>query len=226
MSKEKVQDYTALADDYDAERYNLDVHHFIDSFRKDVFLGLVNPDKNMDLLDVGTGTGSGVLFFAERVKQLTGLDGTQAMLDIAQKKVESAKMENVRLVCANALEIPFEDNSFDVVTSLNFIHLFVPQGVDFQAKFLDEMARVVKKGGLVVVEFDNALYAKELGNKFSDLSTMSGSLVVEEIKGTYLPKTKMLRSIGEPLARRYGKLAALKPFKPYANKWVVKYRKV
>ena len=226
MSKEHlpVQDYTKLAGDYDETRYTVEVDRFLDSFREEVFLELLQPNRSMKIIDVGTGTGSGISFFAERVKGFTGLDGTQAMLDLAQLKIDEAGLNNVDLVCANALEIPFENNTFDHVTSLNFIHLFAPKGIEVQAKFIAEMARIVKPGGSVIVEFDNYKFL-ELGNNYQDLEKMRGELQVDRVVGTYLPKTGKVSRFSQQLGKSFARLARRKLFRNYAYKWVVKYTK-
>jgi len=227
MNPKSIQDYSKLAEDYDEERYVLDDDAFIDVLRKERFNKLLMPKEKMSLLDVGTGTGSGILFFSKEAKIIIGLDGTKEMLDIAQKKLKDEDIENSILVNANALEMPFEDEEFDAVISLNFIHLFKP--VTYQAKFLKEMARVVKKDGKVIIEIDNILYYKTLGNKFRDILKIgkySTRLKVKKVIGISLPLTKRLFRLNKKLARMYSKLAEIFPFKYFVHRWVVKYEKI
>ncbi|MBI2328820.1 MAG: class I SAM-dependent methyltransferase [Chloroflexi bacterium] len=63
------------------------------------------------ILDVATGTGKQAFAFAKRGYDVTGVDLSEAMLRIADKK---NKYENVKFEVADATNLPFEDNSFDV----------------------------------------------------------------------------------------------------------------
>jgi SAM-dependent methyltransferase len=66
----------------------------------------------------------------------------------------------VCLTRGNAAALPFADATFDAVISLNFVHLF---GLPAKQTFVREMARVTRPGGVVIVEFDNALQGLVLG---------------------------------------------------------------
>jgi demethylmenaquinone methyltransferase/2-methoxy-6-polyprenyl-1,4-benzoquinol methylase len=95
-------------------------------------------------LDVATGTGDLAIELARRVGpqgRVTGSDFSEVMLDLARKKTS-----DVRFEWGNALELPYEDGSFDAVTvgfgARNFSDLRVG---------LEQMARVTRPGGRVVV---------------------------------------------------------------------------
>lgn len=225
MNNNGIEDYTEIAKEYDELRYVTDTQLFLDSLRNKSVNECLKPNTDMTIIDVGTGTGSGIIFFAKSVKKMVGLDGTEAMLDRAKEKIQKSGICNVDLVHANALEIPFEDETFDNVISLNFIHLFVPLGIDKQKEFISEMERVCKKGGKVIIEFDNALYLG-LGNNYSDLTVMSDRMKIDNIVGTYLPKTGALHKINIQLTRLYAKLANIPFLRRFAYKWIVQYRKV
>lgn len=92
-------------------------------------------------LDVGTGTGAAVLAIAERFP-----DARVAGVDIAPEMVERARQKtrdrpNVSFEVADASALPYDDASFDLVTAANMI------------PFFDELARVVRPGGTLVVAF-------------------------------------------------------------------------
>lgn len=225
MKTDGIEDYTHLASDYDEKRYVNDGQKYLDSLRYRAMNTLLEPNKEMTIIDVGTGTGSGIVFFANSVKKMVGLDGTEAMLVKARNKMEERGISNVELVHANALSIPFENETFDNVISLNFIHLFAAYSTDKQKEFISEMERVCKKGGNVIVEFDNALYLKELGNSYNDLFQMSPKMKVEKIIGTYLPKTHTLFQYSVKVADAYSAVARLPVTKRFAYRWIVKYKK-
>ncbi len=98
------------------------------------------------VLDVATGSGA-VAFELVRTKgcRVLGVDQSSAMLEIARKRCPGA-----RFVLGDALELPFEDGSFDLVFSSHFYGHLRPKE---RARFLRQAGRVADS--LVVVE--NAL---------------------------------------------------------------------
>jgi demethylmenaquinone methyltransferase/2-methoxy-6-polyprenyl-1,4-benzoquinol methylase len=95
-------------------------------------------------LDVATGTGDLAIELARRVGpdgEVVGCDFSESMLDVARGKSAEARFE-----FANALDLPYDDDSFDAATvgfgARNFSDL---------AAGLREMVRVVRPGGRVVV---------------------------------------------------------------------------
>lgn len=100
-------------------------------------------------LDVACGTGDWTIALAQAVGKngrVDGLDFSQNMLDVGAYKVSQQGVGGVvKLVNADAMNLPYEDNTFDFVT-IGFALRNVP---DVQT-VLNEMARVVKPGGKVV----------------------------------------------------------------------------
>ena len=95
-------------------------------------------------LDVATGTGDLAIELAGRVGpsgEVVGSDFSEGMLELARQKSDAVQFEH-----GNALDLPYDDDSFDAATvgfgARNFSDL--PQG-------LREMTRVVRPGGRVVV---------------------------------------------------------------------------
>jgi demethylmenaquinone methyltransferase/2-methoxy-6-polyprenyl-1,4-benzoquinol methylase len=77
--------------------------------------------------------------------RVVGLDFSPGMLEVGREKVRAAGLEQrIELVEGNAMELPFPDNSFDVIT-IGFGLRNVPD-ID---RVLGEMLRVVKPGGQV-----------------------------------------------------------------------------
>lgn len=99
-------------------------------------------------IDLCCGTCDWTISLAEqsRTGQITGLDFSRNMLDYGQRKIEKLGMdEQIHLLHGNAMELPFEDNTFDYAT-IGFALRNVPDLV----QVLKEMQRVVKPGGMVV----------------------------------------------------------------------------
>ena len=96
------------------------------------------------LLDVGTGSGSSVAIpAAQRGAAVTGSDITDAWFPAARRRAEEAGVD-VKWEVGDAAELPFADDSFDVVTS-TFGHMFAPS----HAAAASELARVCRPGGTI-----------------------------------------------------------------------------
>lgn len=98
------------------------------------------------VLDVACGTGA----LQRRVVEtgpdveLTGIDVSAGMIEQAQRKFAGA--DHVQFEQADAHELPFADDSFDVILCASTFHYFAdPDTV------LDEMERVVSPDGRVVI---------------------------------------------------------------------------
>jgi demethylmenaquinone methyltransferase/2-methoxy-6-polyprenyl-1,4-benzoquinol methylase len=77
---------------------------------------------------------------------ITGLDFTEAMLRQGQRKINDAGYgSDINLVCADAMAIPYADQTFDVVVSGLASH-----HMDIHL-MLTEMKRVLKPGGLLSI---------------------------------------------------------------------------
>ncbi len=96
------------------------------------------------VLDVGTGTGLSLPYFATDCS-VTGIDLSADMLARAFKRVERKKLSNVEaLLEMDASELNFPDASFDSVMA-TFVMSVVPD----PAKVLSEISRVTRPGGRV-----------------------------------------------------------------------------
>ena len=112
-------------------------------------LARVRPGSRV--LDVATGTGDLAIELALRVSpggEVTGSDFSEGMLSLARAKAQSVDPRGVRprFEWADALELPYADDSFDAAT----VGFGVRNFSDL-ARGLAEMARVVRPGGRVVV---------------------------------------------------------------------------
>ena len=100
------------------------------------------------LLDVGCGPGSVTIDLAARLEpgEVVGVDTSAAVVEIAQKAAADAGADNVTFQVADAYELPFPDDAFDVVHAHQVLqHLTDPIAA------LREMRRVTRPGGVVAV---------------------------------------------------------------------------
>ncbi|KEO83239.1 class I SAM-dependent methyltransferase [Tumebacillus flagellatus] len=105
------------------------------------------------MLDIGTATGRTLMAFAPHIGEGAGLDLTPAMLEIADRESKAAGLTNLTWQEGDAENIPFADDSFDLVSARICAHHFPEPG-----RALAEIARVLKPGGRLLL-IDN--YAPE-----------------------------------------------------------------
>lgn len=96
------------------------------------------------LLEVGVGTGLSFPLLPRNI-QITAVDLSQKMLDLAKKRAQSMALRNINLIKMDATHLNFPDESFDRVLAAYFVST-VPNPV----KVVLEMKRVCKPGGLLV----------------------------------------------------------------------------
>ena len=114
-------------------------------FRKLPLTGLtLTPETKV--LDLCCGSGQATAVLVEYSQDVTGLDGSPLSLKRAQRNVPQAKY-----VEAFAENMPFADNSFDLVHTSAALHEMNPEQLQ---QILNEVYRVLKPGGIfTLVDF-------------------------------------------------------------------------
>ncbi|MGZ4277174.1 MAG: class I SAM-dependent methyltransferase [Solirubrobacteraceae bacterium] len=97
------------------------------------------------VLDVATGSGNAALAAARRGAQVTGLDLTPRLLDVARERAAAEGLD-IDFVEGNAESLPFDAASFAATTSV-FGAMFAPD----QRAAAAELLRVTRPGGAVAV---------------------------------------------------------------------------
>jgi len=172
--------------------------------------------EGMRVLDVGCGTGKMSIPIAKKGANVTCLDASPGMLQQCYKRaVENKTQSRIHLTEASADKIPYGLGVFDLVISSRFLHLFP---VSLYATFINEMLRVVKTNGYVIIEIKNKYYgfalflfrefmkSRENKNPSSSMSRKeiyklqdsiaSGCIVM--IETCQLPKAHLLATPGKP----------------------------
>lgn len=112
---------------------------------RDKVVNVTNTEKGSKLLDVATGTGKQAFAFAKKGYEVVGIDLSEAMLNVAKKK---NKFRNARFEVADATNLPFGDNSFDISTVSFALH---DMPLSIREKVLKEMVRVTRSKGIIVI---------------------------------------------------------------------------
>ncbi|MCY3779732.1 MAG: methyltransferase domain-containing protein [Chloroflexi bacterium] len=129
----------------------------------DRLLAIAQPQRHWQALDIATGGGHTALKFAPHVAHVVASDITPRMLEKAREFiVERHDRTNVSFEEADAENLPFEDDQFDLVTCRIAPHHFP----DAQ-RFLQECARVLKTGGMLILQ-DHVLPQDEESARYVD----------------------------------------------------------
>ena len=98
--------------------------------------------KEMNLLEVATGTGLVALNISEYVKHIEAIDFSMRMIKKAKKKRVPA---NICFSVADAMNLPYEDDSFDACIISNALHIMSEPEI-----VLENISRVLKPNGLLI----------------------------------------------------------------------------
>ena len=118
-----------------------------DLLRARATAALVPP--GLRVADIGTGTGILALELAELGLDVIGIDRSEAMLETARQKwdaIATGETSNVEFRAGDAHELPLDSASVDAA----FAHM-VLHSLEHPESAIQEMARVVRPGGLVIL---------------------------------------------------------------------------
>jgi 2-polyprenyl-3-methyl-5-hydroxy-6-metoxy-1,4-benzoquinol methylase len=104
--------------------------------------------KKVKFLDVGCGLGYSSKEASVKGAKVTGIDIGNKLIEKSKIKVPKAKF-----IVASASKLPFNNDTFDIVLCTEVI-----EHVNNQKKTIEEILRVLKNGGLLVITSPNRLY--------------------------------------------------------------------
>jgi ubiquinone/menaquinone biosynthesis C-methylase UbiE len=113
----------------------------MESFVENMISNTLKPFKHERVLDIGCGSGKHLLLANRLGMDIAGIDASPYMLSLAKERLGN----RCELKKANAEEIPYEDNEFDLVFLINTIEF-----LDNPLSVLEEAGRVAKRGILIV----------------------------------------------------------------------------
>jgi ubiquinone/menaquinone biosynthesis C-methylase UbiE len=108
----------------------------------DRLVELTQPRPDWQVLDVATGAGHTAYAFAPHVARVWATDITEEMLKVVREQAGKRSLSNLRVAYAKAEGLPFEDETFDLVTCR-----IAPHHFESIPRFLDEVRRVLKRSG-------------------------------------------------------------------------------
>ncbi len=137
-----IREFTKAADIYETDQAGIyemckdDYPYISQELQKEDF---------KDLLDCGCGTGPmiSLLYEKDPSKNYTGLDITPKMIEVAKAK----KLDGVTWVVGDCENLPFNEDSFDVIICSNSFHHYPnPQA------FFESAKRVLRPGGRLILQ--------------------------------------------------------------------------
>ncbi|MDF2486970.1 MAG: methyltransferase type 11 [Herbinix sp.] len=115
---------------------------YIYDWDKKYLLELANFTDKL-VLDVGSGTGRLAFAAAEKAKRVYASEPTDMLREYMRDKIKCENIKNVIVVDGTVEQIPYEDNTFDIVMSGHVV------GDDYDRE-ISELTRVVKSGGYII----------------------------------------------------------------------------
>ena len=112
-------------------------------------LGAIEIKPDFVAADLGCGSGFFTVPLSQKVKKVYGIDVQKEMLEFLEQKIQKLEIKNIEPLFSRENEIPLENESVDLLVSLNTLHEF-----DNKERMIEEMRRVLKKGGkALIVDF-------------------------------------------------------------------------
>ncbi len=128
--------------------------------------------KDKVVLDIACGTGYGTYTLAQVAQKIDGVDIDKESVELAQKQYT---LPNLTYTVGDGTTIPFADNMFDVVISFETIEHIVEYH-----HFLDEIHRVLKPGGVLLMSTPN--YKGELVKNTYHVTNFDTNTFVGSVK--------------------------------------------
>ena len=127
-------------DDIEYERYN-------DFFKYKYLTDIAEFDKHKGkkILEVGVGLGTDSLQYAKNGTICSGIDLTERAIELTTKRFKQNNLKG-NFVSASFTDIPFNDNTFDIVYSFGVLH-----HSEETQEGIDEIHRVLKPGGKIII---------------------------------------------------------------------------
>jgi ubiquinone/menaquinone biosynthesis C-methylase UbiE len=114
----------------------------MESFIERMITETLKPFKHESVLDVGCGSGNHLLMASRFGMDISGIDASPYMISLAKNRLGN----QCELKKANAEDIPYDDNEFDLAFLINTLEF-----IDDPLAVLEEAGRVAKRGIFIVI---------------------------------------------------------------------------
>jgi ubiquinone/menaquinone biosynthesis C-methylase UbiE len=150
MSEQQRKIYQSEGDRYEAlisrEDYQGNISRAIDE--------IINVDE-LDVLDLGAGTGRLTLLLAPRANSIRAFDASPEMLRVCRKHLIASGLSNWQVDVADHRQLPVQDHSADLVVSawsVSYLSVWNQENGTVELdKWLIEMKRVLRQEGTMIL---------------------------------------------------------------------------
>jgi len=154
IKRKCIRYYQQEAKNYDSTRFSCECNVLYDRMSKEIIYRFLKDCKYV--LDAGTGTGRFAIYLAQKGINVVAIDSSKEMVEIARKKAQrEGCQQRIQFIVSDIENLPLKDESFDGVCSIIvLIHLACR---DYA---VSELSRVLKPGGILVLDVPNKLLSK------------------------------------------------------------------
>jgi ubiquinone/menaquinone biosynthesis C-methylase UbiE len=125
-------------------------------------------ERDATILEVGCGTGRFCAFLSQQhpSAKIVGVDISSSALEVGRRLMSAIGAGNVTLIEASLFQLPFPDGYFDVVLSEGLLCLFPTNGRPSMQDGFDELLRVLRPNGKIILCLPNRLCLPHVGYKW------------------------------------------------------------
>jgi SAM-dependent methyltransferase len=138
----------AMARSFEERRFGGPIGEYVAATQARVLANMVGRIQDRPILDVGTGTGRAALLLARGGADVTAIDASEQMLEVARRRAKEERAQ-IRFERGDAHALPYRDREFDVVICLRVL-MHAP---DWR-RCLGECCRVAER--LVIFDYPSA----------------------------------------------------------------------
>ncbi|OPH57569.1 methyltransferase type 11 [Paenibacillus ferrarius] len=121
----------------------------------DKVINEIRPYYQLDVVDLGAGTGRFALFLVEQVNSLLCLDNAKPMLAVLEEKLSQTAYTNWQTMVSDHRELPIADNSKDLVLAGWTLCYLASSSLDNWEHNLEqmmaEMTRILRPDGTIII---------------------------------------------------------------------------
>ena len=119
--------------------------------------------RDWHVLDLGTGTGYLLPVLSGHFREVTAVDPSEAMLELAERRARQLGLENVTFHHGTMESLELSDDSVEAVFAILVFH-----HIEHPARTLRELGRVMKPGGKILIleleAHENEEFQREMGD--------------------------------------------------------------
>ena len=128
-----------------AERYSKQPIADEATYQKELQITREYFQPDMEVLELGCGTGSTAIKHAPYVKHIRAIDISSNMIEIAERKAADNDINNITFETSSIEDIKVQDQSLDAVLALNVLHL-----LENKEEAIAKVYNILKPGGIFV----------------------------------------------------------------------------